>query len=85
MQLAQRAAKTSALAAHTGILHTQAVDEPAKSKSAYFPGQPVPAEFFVGRAEQVGRILQRGAGQVANLGTPPTRGWHGELSTHYMG
>lgn len=41
------------------------MDEPTKSKSPFFPGQPVPVEFFVGRADQVNRILQRGAGQVA--------------------
>jgi len=36
-----------------------------KGKSPFHPGQPVPAELFVGRREQIERILQRGASQVA--------------------
>ncbi|KXK15592.1 MAG: hypothetical protein UZ18_ATM001001557 [Armatimonadetes bacterium OLB18] len=54
------------MASGAAILHTEYVDEPTKSKSPFFPGQPVPVEFFVGRADQVNRILQRGAGQVAS-------------------
>lgn len=37
-----------------------------KAKSPFYPGQPVPVEFFVGRSEQINRILQRGVSQVAN-------------------
>jgi hypothetical protein len=37
-----------------------------KGKSPFYPGQPVPAELFVGRAGQIERILSRGAGQVAS-------------------
>ncbi len=40
-----------------------------KGKSPFYPGQPVPVELFVGRAEQIDRIVQRGVGQVA-LGKP---------------
>ncbi len=36
-----------------------------KGKSPFYPGQPVPAEFFVGRASQLERIIERGAEQVA--------------------
>jgi hypothetical protein len=41
----------------------------SKGKSPFYPGQPVPAELFVGRAAQIDRILTRGAGQVA-VGKP---------------
>jgi predicted ATPase len=37
-----------------------------KSKSPFHPGQPVPPELFVGRREQIEKILRRGAAQVAN-------------------
>jgi hypothetical protein len=36
-----------------------------KSGSPFYPGQPVPVELFAGRAEQIDRIMTRGAGQVA--------------------
>jgi hypothetical protein len=36
-----------------------------KGRSPFYPGQPVPVELFVGRAEQIQRIQTRGAGQVA--------------------
>ena len=36
-----------------------------KNKSPFYPGQPVPVEFFAGRAVQIERILTRGVGQVA--------------------
>jgi hypothetical protein len=36
-----------------------------KGKSPFYPGQPVPGELFVGRAEQIYRIMNRGVGQVA--------------------
>jgi len=39
--------------------------EATKSRSPFFPGQPVPVEFFVGRAKQADRLLRRGAQQVA--------------------
>ena len=35
-----------------------------KSKSPFYPGQPVPIELFVGRANQIDHITQRGVGQV---------------------
>lgn len=38
--------------------------EIVKSKSPFYPGQPVPVELFVGRASQIEHIMQRGAGQV---------------------
>lgn len=37
-----------------------------KSKSPFFPGQPVPVELFAGRKEQIEHIMTRGAGQVAH-------------------
>jgi hypothetical protein len=36
-----------------------------KSQRPFYPGQPVPAEFFVGRRAQLEHILKRGVGQVA--------------------
>jgi hypothetical protein len=39
--------------------------EETKSKSPFYPGQPVPVELFVGRVEQLDRLLKRGVGQVA--------------------
>lgn len=39
--------------------------EISKGKSPFYPGQPVPVELFVGRAEQIDRIMTRGAAQVA--------------------
>ena len=36
-----------------------------KGKSPFYPGQPVPVEFFVGRSSQINHILQRGVGQGA--------------------
>lgn len=42
-----------------------------KGKSPFYPGQPVPVELFVGRAEQLDRIITRGVGQVAE-GKPIT-------------
>jgi len=36
----------------------------SKGKSPFYPGQPVPVELFVGREEQIDRILTRGAAQV---------------------
>lgn len=37
----------------------------SKGRSPFYPGQPVPAEFFVGRERQITHILKRGVGQVA--------------------
>lgn len=36
-----------------------------KGKSPFYPGQPVPVELFVGRRDQLERMLTRGAAQVA--------------------
>jgi hypothetical protein len=36
-----------------------------KGRSPFYPGQPVPVELFVGRAEQINRIIERGVNQVA--------------------
>ncbi len=36
-----------------------------KDNSPFYPGQPVPVELFVGRTEQLERVLTRGAAQVA--------------------
>jgi hypothetical protein len=36
----------------------------SKGKSPFYPGQPVPADSFVGRLPQVGHIMERGVGQV---------------------
>jgi hypothetical protein len=41
------------------------MDLQLKGRSPFYPGQPVPVELFVGRVEQIDRILKRGAGQVA--------------------
>lgn len=38
----------------------------SKGKSPFYPGQPVPVELFVGRTEQINRIMERGVGQVEN-------------------
>lgn len=45
------------------------MSEISKGRSPFYPGQPVPVELFVGRHEQIERILTRGAGQV-KLGKP---------------
>jgi hypothetical protein len=37
-----------------------------KGKSPFYPGQPVPVELFVGRAEQIKHIMERGVAQVEN-------------------
>jgi hypothetical protein len=37
----------------------------SKGRSPFYPGQPVPVELFVGRAEQIRRIMEHGVGQVA--------------------
>lgn len=36
-----------------------------KGRSPFYPGQPVPPEFFVGRDDLVQTLMRRGAGQVA--------------------
>jgi len=36
-----------------------------KGKSPFYPGQPVPVDLFVGRREQIERIMTRGVGQVS--------------------
>ncbi len=36
-----------------------------KGKSPFYPGQPVPVELFVGRKDQIDRIMVRGVGQVS--------------------
>lgn len=40
-----------------------------KGRSPFYPGQPVPVDLFVGRSQQIRRIVDRGAQQVA-LGKP---------------
>src|ERR1041384_4069565 len=35
-----------------------------KGQSPFYPGQPVPVELFVGRHDQLDRIIKRGVGQV---------------------
>ena len=50
---------------------------PAKGKSPFYPGQPVPVDLFVGRTEQIDHIMQRGVGQVA-LGKPAVMYVQGE-------
>ena len=40
-----------------------------KGRSPFNPGQPVPAELFTGRQQEIDRILTRGVGQTA-LGKP---------------
>jgi hypothetical protein len=42
-----------------------------KGRSPFYPGQPVPTELFVGRSDQINRLMQRAAGQV-QLGKPAT-------------
>ncbi|MBM3328422.1 MAG: ATP-binding protein [Calditrichaeota bacterium] len=42
-----------------------------KGDSPFHPGKPVPVELFVGRREQIERILSRGAGPVSR-GNPKT-------------
>lgn len=36
----------------------------SKGKSPFYPGQPVPREFFAGRLAQITHIMERGVGQV---------------------
>src|SRR5579883_2973123 len=36
----------------------------SKGRSPFHPGQPVPVELFVGRAEQIDRLVARGIAQV---------------------
>lgn len=43
--------------------------EMTKGRSPFYPGQPVPAEFFAGRTIQIERIMSRGVGQVS-VGKP---------------
>ena len=43
-------------------------DDTGKGRSPFYPGQPVPVEFFAGRGDQIARIV-RAAGQV-RLGKP---------------
>lgn len=38
--------------------------EISKGKSPFYPGQPVPFELFVGRGNEVDRIINRGSAQV---------------------
>jgi hypothetical protein len=38
-------------------------DDTGKGRSPFYPGQPVPVEFFAGRGDQIARIV-RAAGQV---------------------
>ncbi len=38
--------------------------EISKGKSPFYPGQPVPLELFVGRGNEVDRIINRGSAQV---------------------
>ncbi len=35
-----------------------------KSRSPFYPGQPVPVELFVGRSEQIDHVIERGVRQV---------------------
>jgi hypothetical protein len=35
-----------------------------KGQSPFYPGQPVPVELFVGRQQEIDRIITRGVGQV---------------------
>ncbi len=37
----------------------------SKGRSPFYPDQPVPVEFFVGRSAQIDHIMTRGVGQVA--------------------
>lgn len=41
------------------------MSELSKGKSPFYPGQPVPVDFFVGRSAEIERIMVRGAAQVA--------------------
>jgi len=41
------------------------MNELSKGKSPFYPGQPVPVDFFVGRPNEIDRIMVRGAAQVA--------------------
>jgi hypothetical protein len=49
----------------------EVVTKAEKSRSPFYPGQPVPVELFVGRAAQIERIRTRGVQQVAR-GKPAT-------------
>ena len=49
----------------------------AKGKSPFYPGQPVPTDFFVGRSAQITHIINRGIAQVA-AGKPITLFVQGE-------
>lgn len=40
------------------------MEEITKGKSPFYPGQPVPLEFFVGRQAEIERIITRGVRQV---------------------
>lgn len=51
--------------------------EISKGKSPFYPGQPVPVELFVGRSDQIDRIMKRGVGQVS-AGKPITMYVQGE-------
>jgi len=47
------------------------MNQSAKGKSPFYPGQPVPVELFVGRGEQIDHIISRGVRQVKE-GKPVT-------------
>ncbi len=48
-----------------GSKQVRAISTERKGRSPFYPGQPVPVELFVGRQEQVDRIMTRGVAQVA--------------------
>jgi Cdc6-like AAA superfamily ATPase len=45
------------------------MSEPSKPRNPFLPGQPATVDLFVGREEQIARLLQRGVRQTA-LGKP---------------
>jgi hypothetical protein len=45
------------------------MNPPSKGKSPFYPGQPVPVEFFAGRKAQIDHVVERGINQVS-LGKP---------------
>ncbi len=40
--------------------------EGRKGRSPFHPGQPVPVDLFVGRRDQINKIIERGVGQVVH-------------------
>lgn len=60
-----RAAPLRPKEAHREVRYLANMTSTEKGKSPFYPGQPVPIEFFVGRQSQIDHIVTRGVSQVS--------------------